>query len=306
MNNITIVFQGRYAPGILAFSKHVRENFPATPVIVSCWAEDKAGLPAELFDYAQVIFSEDPGAIQVPKHKLDNLTRQLVSTQAGLAQVRTDYVLKLRSDITVNLKKLFELKKLCTVVADSGSRLFDRKVLVTSLTTLDPVRSGHYFHVCDWLYLGRTADVRRLFDSAALPDPAHFRYFESRDELEIASRYRPEAYIVYSLANQLKIYTDYEFSGQTPPGIDRISTEVLRNNFVVLNSWSIGLRSEKHKNLPLWLASDRYTETNCGAYIRSLPFLQGQLARLLDAGARVMTSGAIRAAKIKRVLKGGM
>jgi len=306
MNNLTIVFQGRYSPGILAFSRRVREQFPGTPIVVSCWAADQAALPAELSDYAQVVLSEDPGAIQVPKHKLDNLVRQLVSTQAGLAQVQTEYVLKLRSDMSVSMKKIFELKRLCTLVAASGARMFERKVLVTSLTTLDPVRSGHYFHVCDWLYLGLTSDVRQLFDSAALPDASHFRYFESHDEFELASRYRPEAYIAYSLVKHRNICTDYEFSGQASADIQAISTEVIRENFVVMNTWSIGLRSDKHKNLPLWLAPDRYTEANCGTYIRSLPFMEAQKSRFLDAGARVMTSAAIRVAKIKRVLKGGV
>lgn len=304
MSNLTIVFQGRYSSEILSFSKRVKEQFPNIPIIVSCWDGDSPSIPTELYDYAQLVFSADPGAIQVPKHKLDNVSRQLASTQAGLEQVRTLYVLKLRSDITVDMRKIVDLMQLCTAVADSESKIFERKVLVTSLTTLDPVRSGHYFHVCDWVYLGLTADVRALFASASLPDVDHFRYFEANDELELASRYRPEAYILYSLVKQRGMCVDYSFSGEVSEDIQRKSADVLRQNFVVLNPWNMGLASEKHKNLHLWLVSDRYSEINCGSYLRSLPFAQRQAAKVLDHVARFMTTAAISGAKIKQAFKG--
>jgi hypothetical protein len=303
MDDLTILFQGRYSPGILSFSRAVAQDFPDLPIIVSCWEADRADVPAELATYAQVVFSPDPGAVQVPGHKLDNVSRQLVSTQAGLAHVRTDYVLKLRSDMTVSIEKILALKSLCTAIPASAASLFRRKVVVTSLTTLDP-RFGHYFHVCDWLYLGLTADVAELFGSVDLPDEAHFRYFASHPELELASRYRPEAYIAYSLVKQRGISRDYAFSGQASASLEALGREVLRTNFVVLNPWSLGLQSEKHKHLHLWIAHDRYTETTCGSYHRSLPFAQRQRARLLDMGSRMLTAGAIRAARIKRLLKG--
>lgn len=301
MRNVTVLFQGQYNPQLLRVAQEIKKRCDGMSVVISCWESDRRSVPEELGKIAKLVFSIDPGSVAVPGHKLDNVRRQLVSTQAGLSNVDTEYVLKLRTDIQIDWDRIDSFIGLCVELPPNEKKIFERKVIVTSLTTLDADRSKHYFHVCDWIYLGLTDDIRAMFDSAAIPGNSYFQYFQSSmPELEIVSQFRSEAYIVYSFVKQRGVCNDYLFSGHVSEKIKEVSASVLKENFTVVNPWNWGLKSEKHSKLFLWMQPDRYSEADCRNYWNTLPVSRRLYYAAQDCGARLLTKFAVRLARLKR------
>jgi hypothetical protein len=283
--DFTILLQGQFTAETAKIVRQLRQADRLTPIVVSCWESDRAAVPQDVANLvSELVFSEDPGSPRIEGFKVDNIRRQLVSTSAGLARVKSAFVLKLRSDLMVDVKRVRNALALCTPVEPDAPAMFGHKVVVTSLTTLDARRSGYYFHVCDWLYLGRTNDLRVLF-AAELPSGVFFEYFRhSLPRPEICSQYRSEAYMVYQLARRLGLCGEYRFSGECSDQLADRSQELIRANFTVVNPWNLGLSSSKHRKLYLWMHPNRHTERTCGARVLSLG-RRAALAELLRESA---------------------
>jgi hypothetical protein len=203
--------------------------------------------------------------------------------------VQTPWVVKIRSDISIDPMLILELTTLCTRLPDDPASLFSHKVVATSITTLDGLRSGFYFHVCDWLYLGRTDDVRAIF-SAPLPADDFFTYFRhAHPAPEICSRYRSESYLVYHLV-RAKLGIEYPYSGYLDPKLAVTSKKILKTNFVIVNPWNLGLSSSKYRRLYLWMRADRYSEINCGGLFKLVGPVRSTLAIGLDLATRCIAS----------------
>lgn len=282
---VTILLQGNYSEETAGIIKRLRAFAPKMPIVLSCWESNRAAVVAANLTGIITVFSEDPGAPAVPGFKCDNIRRQLVSSHVGLNHVRTPWVVKIRSDISIDPRRIPELAALCVPIPAAGSALFENKVVATSLTTLDARRADLYFHVCDWVYLGRLEDVRAIF-SAPLPDGDFFTHFQhASPEPEICSRYRSESYLIYHLVSD-KLGVNYPFSGYRDPALARLSNEVLKANFAIVNPWNLGLQSSKHRKLYLWLRSDRYSELNCGSFLVQVGLPRAAVAACRDLTCR--------------------
>jgi hypothetical protein len=289
LDQITIVLQGNFNPETARILSHLQALAPTAPIVLSCWESNRDEVAQAHLSGVSTVFSQDPGAPFIEGFKSDNIRRQIVSSRFGIEKVRTPWVIKIRSDISIDPRLIQQLISLCTQLPDSPESLFDYKVIATSLTTLDGVRSGLYFHVCDWLYLGRTKDVEAIF-SAPLPDGDFFTYFRhTQPAPEICSRYRSESYLVYHLV-RAKLGIDYPHSGYLDPKLAATSEQIIKANFVIVNPWNLGLTSSKHRKLYLWMRPGCYSELNCGGLFEMIGPLRSALAIGRDIATRCISS----------------
>src|SRR5258708_318244 len=77
----------------------IRTFLPGAEIVLSTWqGENTEGL-----DYDVLVKSEDPGAVAFTKAQppigFNNINRQIVSTQAGLAAATCTFALKFRGDL---------------------------------------------------------------------------------------------------------------------------------------------------------------------------------------------------------------
>lgn len=289
LDQITIVLQGNFNAETARIVAHLQSLAPTAPIVLSCWESNRAEVAKTHLPGVTIVFSQDPGAPLIEGFKGDNIRRQIVSSRCGIEKVQTPWVVKIRSDISIDPRLIQKLTSLCTQLPDDPASLFSHKVVATSLTTLDSVRSGLYFHVCDWLYLGRTEDVRAIF-SAPLPDGDFFTYFRySQPAPEICSRYRSESYLLYHLV-RAKLGIEYPYSGYFDSKLAATSMRILKTNFVIVNPWNLGLKSMKHQRLYLWMRPNCYGELACGAFLSKVGFRNACVSVGLETATRIISA----------------
>jgi hypothetical protein len=284
-NCITILLQGNYTADTAISIRRLRALAPDLRIVLSCWESNRADVIAAVYPDIVTVFTEDPGAPAISGFKVDNIRRQIVSSRVGLESVETPWVVKIRSDISLDPYCIKEVLDLCVPLRSEKLTLFSHKVVATSLTTLDSRRSDLYFHVCDWVYIGAIDDVRAIF-SVALPEDDFFAFFQSaKPTPEICSRYRSETYLIFHLVHK-KLGTSYPFSGYRDDTLVGLSHDVMKTNFVIVNPWNLGLHSSKYKNLFLWLRPDRYSEVTCGGFLLKIGLRRAVVAIVLDFASR--------------------
>lgn len=149
----------------------VRQHLPGAIIILSTWPEQQlSGL-----DYDQLVISEDPGSnIRSfhsdgrPQHYNNN--RQIVSTLAGLKQVKTPYAIKLRSDNYLIGNQFVRMQQRYPKRCDSH-RLFRERVVVSNVFTRKYAKGFRVaFHLSDFFYFGLTEDLLAIWDLELLKD----------------------------------------------------------------------------------------------------------------------------------------
>lgn len=242
-NEISVVVQGAIDKDNTAKClKAIRQQLPQAEIILSTWeGSDTDGL-----DYDSLVLNKDPGGFhdKIMTGFINNLSRQLVSTQNGLKQVSRPYVLKMRSDlIFTSAKFLHYFEQL--QMRDEPYQFFDRKVIGCSFFSkkyllhknkIHPVP----FHVSDWITFGLATDIKKLYE-IPLPKPTMYDYFfvnaykgSKVNILSGAHQYAPEQYIAYTAfskqfdALQFDHYMDYNNHNI------KLSERLIANNFILL------------------------------------------------------------------------
>ncbi len=236
--------------------KSIREFLPYSTIIISTWkGADVAGL-----DYDLVVESEDPGAMSmsVDGKGAYNINRMLKSTQAGLAQVKTKYVLKCRSDLVmINSGFLSYYDKFS--VRDKDYVLANHKIQISSLYCMKAemergLKQETPYHISDWYCFGETEDIKELFNVPLVDITEFARYFEIHRkprDYEIpwlnhrVWRFPPEQYLGVEYAR--KLFPDLTFDNcLETQDVDIIKSEkFLVNNFTILDPMQFGMVSQK-------------------------------------------------------------
>lgn len=172
-----------------------------------------------------------------------NINRQIISTRAGLARVATPYAVKTRTDLILTGRHLL----------DAYSPHVERgPILVTNVTTRDPdlaVRIPYW--ICDFLYMGRTEDLRFVFD-APLFGPSDFAYARAQSDCSrycpnVVSIFPPEVYFGLRL---LKLFRPDVRQPVDLRDAEQMSREVfwdfLIDHLLVVDTEGAGLRSIKY------------------------------------------------------------
>ena len=168
LSNLTVVVQGPVVADLTpAALRSIRRHLPGANIVLSTWAgQSIAGL-----DYDDVVQSADPGALPDCYYlhpdqltKPNNINRQIVSTRAGLALVRTKFALKLRSDFTIEsdaLVRLFVDASRAFTARDPEYSIFDARVLTVGTGDVRKIKLA--YHLGDLLQLGLTSDLIKLW-----------------------------------------------------------------------------------------------------------------------------------------------
>lgn len=149
----------------------LRQHLPGARIILSTWPNQQlSGL-----DYDELVISEDPGP-NIRNFHSDgraqhyNNNRQIVSTLAGLKQVKTPYAIKLRSDNYLIGSRFIELQQHYPNRCGSH-RLFHERVVVSNVFTRKYAKGFRVaYHLSDFFYFGLTEDLLAIWDLELLAD----------------------------------------------------------------------------------------------------------------------------------------
>jgi hypothetical protein len=257
MQAISFCIQGPVAFGLdgsnqtLNLLASIRRFFPGSPVVFSTWV----GQPVEGFEDCKLVVSPDPGSgLRIAgDSQQNNINRQILSTRAGLAEVQTEYAVKLRSDL------LFHKGVLAVVLArlpeTPGGNLtfFERYVLVLDRLTFDPRKKANpVLHVTDHFQAGLTADIKAYWSQPFMSE-AEEGWFLKDPSMSSGyfPRFRAEQYF---WKNLVASHTSFELeSSETAENELPWSTvDTFKNNLIPLKFPSIGLTIQKAAHHWTW------------------------------------------------------
>lgn len=216
----------------------VRKVLPGAELIFSTWSD----APLEGLDFDVLVESADPGATQFSSSPrlLNNVNRQIVSTQAGLDRVTRPYVLKLRSDIELRGDGFLRYFDRFPERSDDWS-VFERRVVTCTIYSRNPRRVFPFpFHPSDWVHFGLKTDIDRLWGVPLAPEPETSQWFATRprpapDVVPMGDfRYTPEQYI---WATALRRHRPLRFDHLSDTSGDNLDLSELTmvNNFTLLS-----------------------------------------------------------------------
>ncbi|MCL1056394.1 WavE lipopolysaccharide synthesis family protein [Shewanella gelidimarina] len=216
----------------------LRKYYPDATVIFS--RSDQVEMPKsilELIDH--VVFPEDAGQVKTGYingvAKFENVNRQILGVQTGLALVESEYCCKVRPDFKFTSNSLDHLLKL------SGQRT---PRLEGKITLLDIYARTEYFkfmgksyvdyHLSDFILLGKTADMRLfwegdLFESTNTQYP-HYNNYRTIEQM-LGRRFYKHFYPNI----EIDAYRDVSFE------VGAVSSKRIRDDFNFLSFKELGI-----------------------------------------------------------------
>jgi hypothetical protein len=297
-SDITLVFQGVFKPWITRerddFVRNIaatRKVLPGARIVLSTWqgAELPRGLRVDA-----VVESPDPGGLaplKLDDCKPNNINRQLVTTQAGLAAVSTPYAAKLRTDCFLEhagfLDYYLEQRAL-----DGGRE----RLLASSFFTLDPALFERLpYHVSDWFHFGPT-ELLRAWWAAPPMSMEDAQYHETHPhapgssvfERRFRARWAVEQHICMAYAGSLG-YACPRFLNDLSDAVLPDYRRFLGREMMLLDPWQIGLRFDKYG----WVGDSPFQRLN------NLMFLDW--VALVDEAAQL--TGPAGPAELRRLIR---
>ena len=156
-------------------------NFFNNPkIIVSTWYG--VIIPKECFiatNNIEVVYSKDPGPSTISvTGRTHNLDRHMISTNQGLKNVKTEFSLVMRDDLYITSDKIIKKYNTQKKLQNDFHKQLKGPILALADGTKIEKNAKFYklisrlfffntfpFHTCDFLYLGHTTDLRKLFPS---------------------------------------------------------------------------------------------------------------------------------------------
>tara|TARA_R100000995_G_scaffold84854_1_gene65257 strand:- start:4031 stop:4843 length:813 start_codon:yes stop_codon:yes gene_type:complete len=172
-----------------------------------------------------------------------NVNKQILSSQA-VNKARFNISCKVRNDIIFTSDKLLEFIEDELLSEEPTERiqshkLFNRLVLSSNYFFCNPETSGFYYHPSDWIFLGLTSDLKKLFN-IPLQDPKENVYY-LKEEVVLPfgdvitgerMKYRPEQYIFITALNEAGFDVSLDYEYQKPE--DQLSAyRFIANNFYI-------------------------------------------------------------------------
>lgn len=226
----------------------IKLHYPNSKIIVSTWI-GSTFLPIA---GVQFVLSGDPGSVLRNEKKkiFMNLNRQIITLKAGLQHVNTNYVIKIRTDMTVENSKLlrFRFKD-----ATGVFRKFGEQIAILDFTSVNKTDGMRIpFHFCDWVLFGRTSVVQKLLTNLSLVDERSFckyyngRYSESAKARGSLEQYTAEIYLHKCIFQS--VYKLQEFSTFNYDKTVMKKSHIYQRNFLTICSLrELGLTSLKYK-----------------------------------------------------------
>ncbi|WP_438381070.1 WavE lipopolysaccharide synthesis family protein [Asaia sp. BMEF1] len=182
-------------------------------------------------------------ALPLPPIKRDspasnNINFQIAAAKAGLALVKSEYVLRIRSDL-IFLEPIFlyEYAAGCTLPRGKAS-VFEERVMISWLYTLNPYSLERLpLHFSDWFHLGLTRDVIKIWNvmPITLSDAMYYNnhtYLAGTNgpERQFLTKRAVEQYLMYNMFKphfpQLKLERHNDLRSR------ELSLDILIDNFI--------------------------------------------------------------------------
>lgn len=260
-SEITVILQGAVVPGVTAQAiQAVKKVLPGAFVILSTWDTESAeGLSCD-----KVIKGEAPLSpveyVQGRKSVGNNTNRMILGVKQALGGVHTKYILKLRTDIILEDASFLNYWDKYPKRVEEF-QIFQHRVLNYYLfTPRFCYRCGRkaptLFHPSDWMFLGLSEDIKKLFDIDLQPDPAYSMWWKEhiKNPAQIDCwpgaifRYAPEQYLFYQGVK--KSFPNIQFSNYMDISREKeqLSRQIMVNNFVILDyrQWHIKMFKYQH------------------------------------------------------------
>lgn len=243
--DVAVVVQGAVLSTTPTLLADIRRHLPGSQLILSTWEGSRFDGP----DPDALVLSPDPGAMRCEilaggRGPDINCNRMIRSTAAGLQAADRPYVVKVRTDCSIEhsgvLGAIAELPRAC-----GEWQLFERAVGVSSVYTRHPAKSPHgLFHPADTVQFGLLADLRVLWDVPFMSEDDVRWFLEDRPGVAVADtspRFYNEQHVFLS-ALRTRYVVDVESRLDRSPALVEASNRALAQNFVVVEPWASGIR----------------------------------------------------------------
>ncbi len=249
-SDVTVVLQGALPdaaglPALQANLAALRAALPGAAVVFSTWqgCDWPAGISVD-----QAVFSPDPGALpayKVGRCKTNNVNRQIVSSAAGLAAVRTPYALKLRCD--ARLSHRGALDWLAWLQRHDGAG--PGRIITAGHFCVEPrLFEQMPFHLSDWFQFGATARLQQLWQAPLMtladathyerqPHAAHSTLFDRR----FIARWPAEQFVWRAFAQSLGYHVP-DFHNDVSPAVLAEHDRFLATEVAILDLAQAGLQ----------------------------------------------------------------
>lgn len=197
---VSVVIQGQTTEDLLPQCVDLlRQSLPDSEIILSTWnGSNVSGI--ENID--KIIFSPDPGTFCADEivGTLNNVNRQIVSTQAGVDAAARPYILKTRTDILIhNAGFLSYFEKYDAI----PSNYFRNRLLICNYYTRNPRIFNTCFHPSDWILFGRAEDIRTYYENIPLMTVEDGEWFRHHPKVSTfftnyVCRFTPEQHMFLS------------------------------------------------------------------------------------------------------------
>ena len=246
---ISFVFQGPVIEERTSNAlQSVRNIFPDSKIILSTWND----MITDNLDFDILKKNEDPGpgpSYRSDKNAPNNVNRQIISTKHGLTEVKTKYVVKLRTDIFFTNSNLLHL--LTKIEKKINDNFFKSKIIVLSDLSMNPQKKRTlYLAASDWIYCGLSNDIKKLFDIKLFPQE-EMEWFKKNKSSNIKTidhflpRFCAEQYILLAYLRERKYQID-PIDAFDKEKLNKIHSSVLVNNFIMKNYKNLGINCFKH------------------------------------------------------------
>jgi hypothetical protein len=259
--DLTIVFQGPeiFSNGInitYVAIETARKQFPKTHIIFSTWSVANMRKYTDL--NVEVLISEDPGSsFRDEKNQIMmNLQRQLTSTAIGISAVKTEFAIKIRSDLAFANRNILEIFNTLNYKGKRNQRyvFLNSRVVVLDVTSINPnLVEPLPFHPCDWFYAGKTQDLKVIFPiQMSIDEEEITKYYLTRPKPLnnpfpfSTARFHPESYI---FSKAVEKFIDIRFDHLSDIGNNNIkeSEQAIFNNLYIVSMKVAGVKSLKHR-----------------------------------------------------------
>lgn len=263
--DITVVFQGPVTSGTAELIQRTRRSLPSSRCLLSTWTGSDVGD----IEVDGLVQSDDPGGLPGIKSRdgageLNNVNRQVLSTQRGLQHVHTEYALKIRTD--------------CALQHAGFLRTFERfqadgrtpRILASSLFTVDPLMFEQMpYHVSDWIHFGETWALQRYWAAPFMetrdatfydehPHAGHSTFMDRRFRTRLAV----EQYLAVHYAKRLGYAVPRYHNDLSREVLDG-HRQFLARHWIILDPWDLGLQFPKYD----WAYHSSFQRLNCLLFV---------------------------------------
>lgn len=250
--DISVVVQGAITIYTKECLESVRKYLPEAEIILSTWENSFV----DNLIYDKVVFSENPHEnwdMFIPGNvngwsKTNNINRQIISTNAGLALATRRYTIKFRTDFILSssdfINDYFNIIK----IADNYSpkwKIFTQRILTVGTGNVN--KMGLAFHLADYIALGLTSDIKKLWNIPLIDeDYANFGLNNNIKEYHCFNfKYAAEQKLLLDNIDKLNIdYHKPKNYFDVSKEIKEDSENVLINNFIFYDYVKTGIISK--------------------------------------------------------------